>query len=157
MELLIYATVFALIVIVTTSLVLNLNEIFEDIIVKRELDNNLSTVVERITRDIKGAKTIDLVDSVFVTYPGVLSLTSEDESENTHTYKYYLSNGVVKLDRDGVYIGDLTSDRINITDFKFYHISTENSDGVRITITGEGELSGETITKNYYGLGVLRN
>lgn len=156
-ETLIYASIFVVMLVVTLAIIVNLSDTFKRVAAHRIVESEVSNTMERIVRDVRQAISVDVVNSTFTIYPGVLQLILDDGLGGQKTVKYYLDNGIIYLDEDGAVVGPLTSDKITITDFKFFNITTSNSDAVRTTITATITLKGETITKTIYNLGVLRN
>ena len=84
------------------------------------------TSLERITREIREA------DSA-IAGVGELTLTKDGD-----TIRFYLSDGSINMEEDGVLVGSLTNPNTTISDLSFANIGTSESQGVKIQITVSG-------------------
>lgn len=148
-EVIIYASILGVLTLVMISGVLSLSSSYKNLSVMRNVEHTAIDVLERLSRDIRGANLIDTANSTFGTSNGVLTLVSTDGSFSTTT-RYYLSDGVANLDVNGVFWGPLSSSYTQITDMTFYQITTTNSNAVRVDLTVEATDSGVTKIKTYH-------
>lgn len=154
-EIIIYASVLGMITLVMINGVLALTGSYRNLSVMRNIEHTAMDVLERLSRDIRGATSVNAAQSVFNSSNGILTLVSTDSGVSTTT-KYYLANGVVNLDVNDVFSGPLSSVSSTITDMTFYLISTENSSAVRIDLTVQSTDGNITKVKTYHNTVTLK-
>ncbi len=145
-EILIYVTILAVIVVLATSAIISVFHAFLRMRVERSLAENGDIALERMVRDIRSAANVDTTVSVFGSSPGILKVG---------TSKFYLSGAALELD-DGVNPpSDLTSDVV-VTSLIYYKSTNTNSSLITILLTLQSGTGNYTQTKNFYASAVLR-
>lgn len=122
------------------------------------LDINSAAVsaFSRFSRDIRRATSVDVINSTLAASSGKLALVMKDAQGTSSTTKFYLSDGVVKVDDNGVYSGDVTSDNMEVSNLTFWKFSQGSTTAVRIEMTLAPDASTTVPALNFYGTFVLR-
>jgi type II secretory pathway component PulJ len=125
--------------------------VFSESRATRDLLTSSQGVMERMTREIRGATSIDTVTSVFGTSPGTLKL-----NKASTTVQFALSSGAVAFTDNGTLAGNLTSSQVTVTSLIFRKIVTTNSSAVRIEMTLRSLRAPSSRTITVYDTAVLR-
>lgn len=154
-EMMIYAGILSLIVSIVVSMLLSFGFSYKNVSMLRLAENSGIYSIERMTRDIVSASTIDVGNSTFGSNPGVLSIVSTGDGVSTTT-KFYVQNGVLKVDVNGSYFGPLTSSDTTVTNLVFRNITTSVSSAIKIDFSVRATSGAVTKDKNYYTTVILR-
>jgi type II secretory pathway pseudopilin PulG len=154
-EMLIYISILSIFSVALINSLVSFSKSYREVTTIRLLERVGIDSMERISRDIKRASTVDMLNSVFNTSSGVLSLV-ETYNGNSTTTKFYLDNNVLKVDVNGVYEGPLTSSLVRVTSLIFYSFAGTNSSGVKFEITLQTGSGGNLKTKKYISSSILR-
>lgn len=122
----------------------------------RSIENSATLALERISREVREADSINTVSSLFGAHPGRLSVTGVDESGNPETIEFSLSNGRIALTINGALAGYLTEENANIVDLKFYFFSTGASAGIKTELTLESGTSTHYRVEKFYSTSITR-
>jgi type II secretory pathway pseudopilin PulG len=150
-ETLIYIALFTTVSIASVTTILTLDDLFIKNRVDRTLSNSAEVALEAMTREIRDAFAVDVLNSTLGTSPGVLEIQA-----GTSTTIFSVNGGKVHAARNGVSPGPLTSGDVTIDSLIFYHYLNIESEAVRIALTLSAAESGITITRTYYSTAVLR-
>src|SRR5579872_5168573 len=82
-EMVIYLSILSVISFMMIRMTLTFVQGYRALTVVRALDNSGLDALERMTRDIRGATSIDTANSTFGTSPGVLTLIATNGSTST--------------------------------------------------------------------------
>jgi len=138
-ELIVYLAIFtAMSVVVINSFIIVLST-FSTIRTNQDLLDSGSVSMDRISREIRQAKNIDVVNSTSDT----LQLNSTNSSGD---------NVVIKFKKDG----NLLASNIILNSISFDRISTAKSEGVKIKMILQDSRSKVNKTENFYDTVVLR-
>lgn len=154
-EMIIYVAILSIISLVITNTLVSFTRGYHTISALNEVDRSGVDVMERITRDIRAAKSIDIANSTFGSNPGVLTLIAISNGVSTTT-KFYLQSGVVKVDINGVYFGPLTLSGAVVNSLIFSKLSTSVSSGVKIDMTISSTVGTAVESKNYHSTIILK-
>ena len=113
--------------------------------------------LEKMTKEVKFSTDIDFGQSVFNSPNGVLVLNSKDASSTPKVIKFYLDNGLVKIDIDGTYFGPATYSDTNISKLIFVPIDTGNSKAIKIEMSLDAKSGEDVVSEDFYSTIVLRN
>ena len=150
-EMLVYIALLGLILTVLINITLSFSKSYEQIGALRAADQSALTAMERMIRDIHSAAAIDTGLSVFGTSPGVLVLTND-----TITTRFYVVDGEVRVDVGGAYLGPLSLSSAEVTNLVFTHLTTEETQAIKIEMTVEGRKGGVVKTKTYRTTATLK-
>ncbi|MDO8565087.1 MAG: prepilin-type N-terminal cleavage/methylation domain-containing protein [bacterium] len=155
-EMLVYITVLVFMLVIIIQVVVSLTK--SDRIIKslRNIENSAVLGIERISREMREAESINVGESILGTHPGKLVLQSTDQSGNPRTVEFYLSSGQLILKENAVVLGPLTGSDAEITGLIFNRFSGTNSEGVRVEMTIESGTSTAYRTKKFYSTSIIR-
>lgn len=154
-EMVIYVTLLSVIFMVAINLLLSFSTSYRTLTALRIAERSGIDSMERMTRDIRGATSVVTASSTLGTSPGVLTLVSTYNSVSTTT-KYYVQNGVVKLDVNGVYFGPLTLSNASTTNLVFQYLQNGTSNAVKVDMTITGTSGAITKSKTYHTTIILK-
>ena len=155
-EIIIYISIFAMIsIVVINSFVVVVNS-FSNTKTTRDLLESGNTSLERISREIRQAKNIDIGNSTFASSPGVLQLNSTNAGGTTRIVKFAVVNGALNLYQDGALTGNLVGANISVTSLIFRRISTGTGEAVKIEVTFQDNRSKTLRSESFYDTVLLR-
>ncbi len=155
-EILVYLAIFtAVSVLVINSYIVMMGS-FSATRSNRDILESGSTIMERVSREIRQAKNIDVTNSTLNASAGALQLNTTDANNVARTAKVVLVNGVVNLYSDGVLVGALGGQNINTTSLIFRRIVTTNGEAVKIELTIQNTRGKINQTENFYDTIILR-
>jgi len=152
-EMIIYISLLSIISIAIMSTIISFMRSYKSVQVVRIVDNSGIAVMERITREIRGASNIDTLNSDFVSNPGYLTLITGSSGNTT---KFYVQDGVVKVDVNGTYIGPITQSNTSVTGLKFTLLDNGISKAIKTDLTIQGTVGQVTETKIFHSTIILR-
>lgn len=138
-ETLIYVVIFTIVISALVQAMLTMSSSFTHIKQSRAINYSGVTALERMTREVKGAKSIDETGSVFNASPGRLKLD---------TAEFYVSGGKIVVKETGSSVeSPLTSSKVNIDSLVFREIiATTNAVKIELKVSG----------RSFYTTSVLR-
>ena len=155
-EILVYLAIFtALSVLVINSFIIILSS-FNITNMNRKLLESGSMSMDRISREIRQAKNIDITNSSLGSNPGTLQLNSTDSSGNPMTIKFVKENGNLNLYKNGSLGGNLLGNNLLLTYLTFDRIVTPKSEAVKIKMTLQYSGKNTTKSENFYDTIILR-
>jgi prepilin-type N-terminal cleavage/methylation domain-containing protein len=154
-EMIIYIALIAIIFVFVINLVLSFASSYKDIAALRIVDRSAMNSLERMTRDIRNATSIDMVLSGFNVNPGTLALIETTAGVSTTT-RFYIQSGTLKVDVNGVFSGPLTGNRATVTNLVFHLLTSTSSQAVKIDMTVQGTSGTVSKTKSYYSTIILK-
>lgn len=156
MEMLIYLAIFTMLSILVINSLITVMTSFSTTRTNRDLLESGSTAIERISREIRQAKTVDTTNSTLGSSPGVLQLNSTDGSGNALLVKFMVSSGALNMYTGGTLKDNLLGQNITVNNLVFRRISTTNGEAVKIELTLQDNSSKTTKTANFYDTIILR-
>ena len=154
-EMVIYMTIMSVVFLLIVNTVLTFTKSYKDIYVLRIVDGSAVDSMERISRDIRGASSVDVPNSTLGSSPGVLTIVSSNNGISTTT-KYYLDSGVLKMDINGAYYGPLTGRGVSVSNLVFTKLDSGISTAIKIDMTAVGSFGTAVKTKNYHTTVLLK-
>lgn len=113
------------------------------------------TSLERITREIKSASSVDTGLSVLGSNPGKLVLNTTDGGSPIQI-EFYVSGSAVMVKKNNVVIGELTKNNVTVDNLVFDLSTVGNSELVKVEIDISTPLGTTTKTASFLGSSVLR-
>lgn len=144
LETVLYIGIFAILTLLTVNTVLALTRAVSEIRSVRHTINDSDSAIERVIREIRAAESVDTTASVLGSHPGKLVLTN---ASDIMTFSF--SDGKILLQKNSEPTAPLTGNSTAITNLVFTHLTTTNSEAIRIVMMMDN--------KNFYGTAVLRN
>ncbi len=154
-EMVIYVGILLLICLVTIYTLFSFVSSYRNVSALRLAENSAIYSMERMTRDIMYATSVDTGNSTLGTSPGVLTIIATSNAVSTTT-KFYIDNGVLKVDVNGTYIGPLNSRGTEVTNLVFNNLSSGKSSAIKIDLTIQGTAVEVTKDKTYHSTVILR-
>jgi type II secretory pathway pseudopilin PulG len=155
-ELLLYVAILVLLVGVTVGALLSLSGIYRNLRSLEAVNENAQSSLERIVREVRGATSVDTLQSTFGTNPSDLYLNSLDVNGASTTVEFFATSSAVHIKEAGVDSGPLTSSNVKVTKLIFRLLTSAKSQAVKVEMTIESGTSTNYVTKNFYSTAVLR-
>lgn len=131
-ETLVYISVFSGVFALIIPVLVILSQAQRRIYSFHTINSAAAVSMERITRDVRSASSIDLAGSVFGVHPGELTVVEVEGAVSTTT-RFYLESGALMVDENGVAQGAL-SENASVVSLVFRRIETASSEGIRIEL-----------------------
>ena len=154
-ELLVYMSGLLVLGSVLILMIVQFYGLYKEIIVVPRADRVGLLLVDRITKDIRSADSIDVFESQFGTTNGVLKLT-EKIGENIITKTFSVENGRVQYQEDSNPPMFLSSSDFTVSNFNFTFVQTEVSQAIRFNLELQFNSKGGLDTRTYTGFAILR-
>jgi Tfp pilus assembly protein PilE len=154
-ELLIYIAGLLVLGSILSMLVIQFYSIYKEIVAIPRADRTGLLLVDRITKEIRSARQIDVLESRFGTTNGVLDLDSVTDDITTEK-KFYVENGIAKYQEDSDAPINLSSKDFTVSNFNFTFVQTFVSDAVRFDLELQFQTKNATETKSYTGFAIVR-
>ncbi len=155
-EVLVYIVILVLLVGVTVSTLLSLSSMYRNLLSLEAVNESAQSSLERIIREVRGATSVDTLQSTLNTSPGDLYLSSLDSSGATTTLEFFVSGGAIRIKEAGVDSGPLSASNVRVTNLVFRRLPSAESQAVKVEMTIESGTSTNYISKNFYSTAVLR-
>ena len=155
LEITISVSILSLVLVVALSTLSIFVRSYQSIQAVGRIDSSATVALERITREIRHASSIDYINTTLTTHPGRLVLNSVYNGSTT-TIDFYFDNGVLKMKRGGVEIGALTRKNVTVDNLIFYVSSNALSSIIRTDIDLAISVRGATTSATFYSSTVLR-
>lgn len=156
-EVIVYIAIFTSISILVINSFIAILSSFKNTEANRRLLESGSLVMERMTREIRQANSIDLINSTIGSNPGTLQLNEEDSGGNSIFVKFKKeNNGEIDIYRNNNSGENLLSSQVLATSLIFRRITTTESEAVKIEMTLN--YTNGSIVKNekFYNTIILR-
>jgi type II secretory pathway component PulJ len=154
-EMVIYVGLLALMFVAVVNISLSMSRAYTSLKAAKSLNTSASVVLERITREVRQATSVNDGQSTFGSNPGRLMLNTT-ESGSATTIEFYLDGGIVKVNKGGVLEGQLSLPSATTTSLIFRKINASSSEAVRITMTVESGENERHRAESFYATVVLR-
>lgn len=155
-ETIVYIAIFSVLSLITLQAMFAVTRAFTDLRVSRDLNSSGTALLERMSRDIRGAYDIDTAQSTLGTSPGRLMLNTKDSSGVATTVEFYVENNIVKVKEGGVAQGPLMTSSTHITSFIVRQISGTNTKAVKVEVAMSASRGDITRTRSFYTTATLR-
>lgn len=155
-EIVLYVSLFSVVSAISMNALLQTIKSFNNLRVSRNINDSSVSVMERLTRDIKSATTINLAQSTFGTSPGRLTLNTVNASGTPMTVEYYVASSSLRIKENGVDVGSLVSARTQVSALVFYYINTGTTVGVKIELHLTSSRASVNDIDHFYDTSILR-
>lgn len=155
-EVVLYVGLFVLLSTMSMNALFQTVRAFNNLRISRDINDSSVTIMERITRDIKSATSVDMTNSTFNTSPGRLTLSTMSASGTAMTVEYYVASSSLRLKENGVDKGSLMSSNTRVDALEFHYITTGASAAIKTELhlySGRGTVSD---VDHFYNTSVLR-
>jgi prepilin-type N-terminal cleavage/methylation domain-containing protein len=154
-EMLVYLTILSLVFIVIVNTMLSFTTSYRTLSAHRIIEHSAMSSLERMTRDIRSATSIDSANSTFGSTTGMLTIVSTHNSVSTTT-KFYLDTGKLKVDVNNTYLGPLTTTNVTVTDLTYTLLTGSTTIAVKIDMTLQSTNGSFIKTNTYHSTVVLK-
>jgi type II secretory pathway pseudopilin PulG len=159
-EIIIY---FGLLAVISTLVTTNIISLFKNYNIARsnqEIEYNAINIIDKLTRDTRDAKSININDSSFSVVQGSVSLNigSSTDDMASNTVKFYLDNNKLKYMKDGIDFGNISTNSVNVSNFKIFYINSSSTEAIKVELTIDtiAQSNSNPISKNFYTTILLR-
>lgn len=156
-ETVMYIALFVLLASVLVGTLFGMTSAYREIRVNDDLLDSSSVAMERMTREIRDAVSIDTGASTFGATPGTLTLNSLDGSGAPKTVEFNVagSGALDILDSTDGTARDLTGGHVVVTSLVFRNVTTAIGSAVKVEATFQSvRAPGQTVTES--GTAMLR-
>ena len=154
-EMIIYVSVLSVVSVLVINTIFSFAGPYRTLAALRAAEHSGIDSMERISRDIRAATSVDTANSTLGSSPGVLTLISTNGVVSTTT-KFYIQNNILRVDVNGVYYGPVTISSTTITNLVFTHIQNTVSSAVKVDMTVVGTSGNVTKNKTYHSTVILK-
>jgi hypothetical protein len=133
-----------------------MNRLYRSIRSSASIESNVHVVLERITREIRGASSIDTAQSTFNASPGVLTLNTTDDNGATTTIQFFMVGQTPHIKEAGIDMGPLAGAGVRVATLIFRRIATSTSEAVKIETRLESGQGINYKSTPFYSTVVLR-
>lgn len=155
-EVVVYISLFSVISVMTMTALFSTMKSFTNLRISRDINSSSVVIMERMTRDIKSATSVDLVNSTFNANPGRLTLNTINASGTPMVIEYFISNNALRVKEGGIDKGSLLSSQTSISGVLFQYINTGRSIGVKIDLHVTASRGQVTDTDHFYNTIIMR-
>ena len=155
-EMIIYAGILSVLTIVTINATFSTIRSFAEFRVSRDLNSSATSLLERLTREIRTAYDIEINQSSFGVNPGRLTLKTKPTGGADTTVEFYMENGNLKIKEGGVPMGALISSSTAVTNFTVRSLSNPNSIAVKTELGLTATRGSISKGGNFYSTILLR-
>lgn len=154
-----YMSLLVLVGLIVTQSLINLFASYSQIRVSQDMESTAIQVIDKMSRDVRNATSIVENQSSFGIPQSYVSLLVQNELGSTDTIKYYVNNNKISVDRNGIYIGDLSASAITINNFDIRYINGTSTKALKIYLGLEAPIRDNPGVKyeNFYTTVQLRD
>jgi len=134
-EVILYTVLFAALSVVLINCLLIMLRAYTETRVNDDLLESAQVSLERMTREIRIAKSVDTTTSVFGSSPGTLKINTTDASGTAKTEQFDVSSSALRFTDNGTVSGNITGAKVSVTSLVFRNITTTAGTAVRIEMT----------------------
>ena len=159
-ETLIYVALFGMLSIMLVSSLTAMLRSYTEMRARHDVLNSARVVLERVTREVRGADSVDVGSSTLGTSPGVLKLNTTDSGGTSKTVQFSKNgtSGLIEiLDSSDGTARVLSGTKATVTSLIFRKITTTSGEAVRVELVltqARGGSSGSSF--NFYDTIALR-
>lgn len=156
LEMLFYMAILVLLLAVMMNMVISVVRSGRIINSLRNVENSAIVSLERLTRELRQAESVNVSLSTLDSNPGKLVLEGTDETGSPRTTEFYLSLGRLLFKENGVDVGALSRSDARVSSLIFRRFAGPNAEGIRIEITIESGTSTHYRSEKFYSSALLR-
>ena len=155
-ELLVYVAIMAVLSVLIINSLITMFKSFSETRSNRDLLESGTLVMERMSREIRGANSADAGVSVFGSSPGTLKLNTTDSGGAAKTVQFSVSSGALQFTDNGTLSGNLTAANISVSSLIFNQITTAHGTAVKVSVTLTDTRSTNSRSANFYDTVIMR-
>ncbi len=155
-EMILYVVLLTFVMAVIVQMLVSISGVYRNIKITRELESSGTIAMEQMLREIRNASSVEVTDSVLGIHPGTIAVWGIDENHISYEMIFDTASGVLQVSKDGGAPVALTSSPVSATYLLFTHLTSPNSEGVRIELEMSGTAGATVKSERFYGFAVLR-
>ena len=155
LETLLYSALLSLLLFAIVGSTASIIRTHRRVYLNRTLESSAVFAMERMAREIRLANSVNAGLSSFGANPGILVIGG-GQDDIPYTMVFDAPLGRVRITKNGVDSGDLTSDKVAVSELTFKYLDSVNSKGVKITLELQGTYGQESKTIRLEDFVVLR-
>jgi len=142
-ETIIYVVIFFIVSVVLVQALFNMSRVFAEVRLSRVVNHSALTALERLTREIRQANSVDEAASVFDVHPGRLVLD---------TASFYLTGPTLMIKEVSSTVDHpLTSSKTSVSNLVFRLISADTTTAVKVEMTiGDRKFYSTAVLRGSY-------
>lgn len=160
-EVIVYVGLFSLISTTTIAMLFQTVTAFTNLRISRDINDSAVKIMERMTRDIRSANSIDQSNSIFDTNPGKLTIETMSASGTPMTIQYVMVGNALHL-YEGASVpslvdrGSLLSSQTSISGVLFSYIGSGTTEAIKIDLHITASRAKNSATEHFYDTIILR-
>jgi prepilin-type N-terminal cleavage/methylation domain-containing protein len=156
-ELLVVVAISALLLIAVSQATNSLYMTYRNVESLRQIESASVSILDRLTREIKNATSIDMTNSVFDSDTGRISLNVSSSTGNINT-QIYASSSRIYVKKNGIELGPLSPRdvTVSIISYNLIATSTNSATAVRIELVIEADNPQAHWSKSFYSTAIMR-
>lgn len=154
-EMVLYVGLFSLVSLIAMNSLFQTLKAFNALRISRDINDSSVKIMERLTRDIKGATAID-AGSVYGTSPGYLKLTVLSASGTAMTVEYVMVGNQLHVKENGTDRGALMSQKTEVDALVFRYINTGVSTAIKTELHLSSTRGSVTGVEHFYNTSLVR-
>ena len=155
-EVLLYVGLFTMLSVMSMGALFQTIKAFNDLRISRDINDSSVKIMERLTRDIKSATSVDIANSTFGSSPGRLTLSTVNASGTAMTVEYFVTGSSLHIKENGVDVGSLMSSKTLLDALVFYYINTGATVGIKTELHLSSSRGVVTDIDHFYDTCILR-
>lgn len=153
-----YIAILVILLTVVVNIFFMMSQSYNQIKFSADLQNSATLALDKITREIRNASNVDLVNSVFNSNNGVLTLNTTDIVDgSSKTLQFYINSGVLSLKENGIYFDQLTSSSTVVTKLMFKKLDNGKSLAIKTEMTIKASSTIFNRSANFYSTTIVGN
>lgn len=157
LEAVVYFSLLAIVSMVVVDSLFSLFRSYSIIRVGQDIETSAIQVLDRMTRDIRDADSVVVGQSSFGIPASYVTLSMN--SSGTDLVKYSASSSRIVVDKNGVYLGNLSLSTVTVDNFNIRYINGTSTQALKIELglVGTVRHASTTMYKNFYTTVQLRD
>ena len=155
LEVIMYVVILGALLVLTVNILMVMLRSFAGFQLIRELNQSAIVSLDRWSRAVHEATSVDAINSVLGTHPGHLILNTTAVDGSPATLEFFLNNQTMMIKAGGV-TASSTSQQGALSTLVFRQINTPHSQAVRVELTLEARRAGLRRTGVYTTTAILR-
>lgn len=155
-EMLVYISVLVIILGLVINTLIIMMRSYNVMRTAKNIETSATVSLERISREVRNALSVEEGVSVFGVNPGKLVLSTLDEDGDPLTLTFFGTGNTIYLKKNSDSPVPLTASSTEVTTVIFRHLSGAVSEAVRIEMAVAATSSGAFQSKNFYDTVIVR-
>lgn len=156
LEIVVYIAILVLMVGVILDITVSVVRSQRAIKASKSIENSAIVSIERISREIRKADSIDTVTSILDSNPGRIVLNGKDPNGNPRVVEFYLDASTIFLKENGIDLGPISQPDARVNSLVFRLFSNSDLMGVRTETAIESGTSTHYRADNFYSSATIR-